>query len=114
MVPADVRFGRGIAVRARRRRSRAHRPPPAAQGAGDEQYQDPFAPGDGAAGGRTGARAARGRGEAAPPHPRRPPTGAQAGAAQQLPYTGADVEIVLAAGTALLAGGVALRIRLRA
>jgi LPXTG-motif cell wall-anchored protein len=31
----------------------------------------------------------------------------------QLPYTGADAEAVMAAGLVLLAGGVALRVRLR-
>jgi LPXTG-motif cell wall-anchored protein len=34
-------------------------------------------------------------------------------AAQQLPYTGADAGIVLAGGVVLLAGGVALRLRVR-
>ena len=57
-------------------------------------------------------RAPASGGEASAPAPAPAPDPApQAGAAQQLPYTGADVEIVLAAGTALLAGGVALRIR---
>ena len=85
----------------------------AAQSAGDEQYEDPFAPGTEqpepapAPAPSTGGQEST----AAAPAPAPDPVPAQA--AQQLPYTGADVEIVLAAGTALLAGGVALRIRLR-
>jgi LPXTG cell wall anchor motif len=85
-----------------------------AQGAGDEQYQDPFAP-ETEQPEAAPAPAPPAGGEASAPAPAPAPDPApQAGAAQQLPYTGADVEIVLAAGTALLAGGVALRIRLPA
>lgn len=86
------------------------------QSAGDEQYEDPFAP-------RTEepqatpepAPAPASGGEASAPAAAPAPDPApEATAAQQLPYTGADVEIVLAAGAALLAGGVVLRLRLRA
>lgn len=88
--------------------------PPAtwAQGAGDEQYQDPFAP-------ETEQPAPEATPVPAPAAPAAPSTPAapdpapEAQAAQQLPYTGADVEVVFAAGAALLLGGVVLRLRLR-
>lgn len=84
------------------------------QSAGDEQYEDPFAPGTEepqATPEPASAPAPASGGEASAPAPTPAP---EATAAQQLPYTGADVEIVLAAGAALLAGGVVLRLRLRA
>jgi LPXTG-motif cell wall-anchored protein len=86
------------------------------QSAGDEQYEDPFAPGTEepqATPEAAPAPAAGGESSAPAPAPA-PDPAPEANAAQQLPYTGADVEIVLAAGAALLAGGVALRIRVRA
>jgi LPXTG-motif cell wall-anchored protein len=88
----------------------------AGQSAGDEQYEDPFAPGTEepqATPEAAPAPAAGGESSAPAPAPA-PDPAPEANAAQQLPYTGADVEIVLAAGAALLAGGVALRIRVRA
>ena len=88
------------------------------QSAGDEQYEDPFAPGTEepqATPEPAPAPAPASGAEASPPAAAPAPDPApEATAARQLPYTGADVEIVLAAGVALLAGGVVLRIRLRA
>jgi uncharacterized membrane protein len=88
-----------------------------AQSAGDEQYEDPFAPETGqpapeetpapapvpAAGGESSAAAPAPTAEPAP----------TATAAQQLPYTGADAGLLLAGSVVLLAGGVALRLRVR-
>lgn len=98
-----------------------------AQTPGDDQYTDPFggaqdegAPPDSgeqpqAAPDTEPAPAPSGGGEASAPAPAPAPDPApEANAAQQLPYTGADAEIVLAAGAVLLAGGVALRLRVRA
>jgi hypothetical protein len=105
-----------------------------AQGAGDDQYADPFA---GEAPRATAtpepAPPAAPPAEAAPEddfgvaepefssEPQSPPAAPQAApvaaAAQapeaQLPYTGADAGLVGAAGAVLLAGGVALRLRVR-
>ena len=89
-----------------------------AQGAGDEQYQDPFGDeeaqpepqGDGQDDSQgeppvqdDGAAAP----EAAPAQPAQ-----SAPAAEQLPYTGADTALVGLGGALLLAGGVVLRVRL--
>ena len=85
----------------------------AGQSAGDEQYEDPFAPGTEepqATPDAEPAPAPSAGGEASAPAPDPAP---EANAAQQLPYTGADAEIILGAGAALLAGGVALRLRVR-
>ena len=93
-----------------------------AQGAGDEQYQDPF--GDEEAqpepqGGDQGDSLDDSQGEppvqddgavapeAAPAQPAQ-----SAPAAEQLPYTGADTALVGLGGALLLAGGVVLRVRL--
>ncbi len=90
----------------------------AGQSAGDEQYEDPFAPGTEEPQATPEAApdpAPAAGGESSAPAPAPAPDSApEANAAQQLPYTGADVEIVIAAGAALLAGGVALRIRVPA
>jgi len=101
------------------------------QSAGDDQYQDPFAgegqeepsgpdtPVDDGGGSQpsepaaapepapaaTGQEPAVDTGETAP---------APAAESQELPRTGADAGDVLIAGSVLLAGGVALRLRLRA
>jgi hypothetical protein len=99
-----------------------------AQGAGDEQYQDPFGGDDqsqsqgsdeqgtqGSSGGDSGS----GETAQATPAPTAAPaapvaTTAQAqAAAPQLPRTGGDAAPQLAAGALLLAGGVVLRLRLR-
>jgi LPXTG-motif cell wall-anchored protein len=81
-----------------------------AQGAGDEQYQDPFAqPTPTATPAPTQAPAAP-----AQPVPTATPT-ATAAAAQstpsgrQLPYTGIDAGLLALAGAALLGAGFALR-----
>jgi LPXTG-motif cell wall-anchored protein len=84
-----------------------------AQGAGDEQYQDPF--GDEGSG-QTGG------GEGSAPEPSAPAPAAQpagqstqsppAGTGgDQLPYTGAEPGLLALAGAALLASGLALRRR---
>jgi pyruvate dehydrogenase E2 component (dihydrolipoamide acetyltransferase) len=89
--------------------------PPAtwAQGAGDEQYQDPFAPEtEQPAPEATPAPAPESAAPSAPAPDPAPPA-APAPSAQQLPYTGADAGAVFAAGAALLLGGVMLRLRLR-
>ncbi|HEX2412985.1 MAG TPA: LPXTG cell wall anchor domain-containing protein, partial [Solirubrobacteraceae bacterium] len=86
------------------------------QSAGDEQYEDPFAPEteqSEATPTPAPAPASGGESSAAPaPAPTAEPA-PTATAAQQLPYTGADAGILLAGGVALLAGGVALRLRTR-
>lgn len=94
-----------------------------AQGAGDEQYQDPFGDEGGQSepqgGGQDDSRGEAPAGdddavapaapEAAPAQTAQP---APAPAAEQLPYTGADTALVGLGGALLLAGGVALRVRL--
>jgi LPXTG-motif cell wall-anchored protein len=91
-----------------------------AQSAGDEQYQDPFG-GDGQnqGGGSETPSASGGAAQATPtptstvaPTPATAPVGTSP-AAQQLPRTGGDPELPAIAGAVLLAGGVALRLRLR-
>jgi hypothetical protein len=90
-----------------------------AQSAGDEQYEDPFAPETEPAPQETPAPAAPapaagGESSAAAPAPAQTVEPAPtATAAQQLPYTGGDARILLAGGVVLLAGGVALRLRVR-
>ncbi len=109
-----------------------------AQGAGDDQYTDPFA-GEAPAATATPEPAPAVTPEpAAEPAPTAPPdapgvaeaeivgepeasavpepgaTVAAQASAGQLPYTGADAGLVGAAGAVLLAGGVALRLRVRA
>jgi hypothetical protein len=100
-----------------------------AQGAGDEQYQDPFGGDDqsqsqgsgdqdtqGSSGGGGGETAqATPTPTPAPSTPTTPATTtAQASAvAQQLPRTGGDPTPQVIAGVLLLAGGVVLRVRLR-
>ena len=88
-----------------------------AQSAGDEQYEDPFAPETEPAPQETPAPAAPvpaagGESSAAAPAPTAEPA-PTATAAQQLPYTGADAGLLLAGSVVLLAGGVALRLRVR-
>jgi hypothetical protein len=90
-----------------------------AQSAGDEQYEDPFAPeteqpAPEATPAPAPAPVAGAESSAAVPAPALAADPAPtATAAQQLPYTGADAGIVLAGGVVLLAGGVALRLRVR-
>ncbi len=91
----------------------------AAQSAGDDQYQDPFAGEAAPASGGGEQEEEEAPAVAAPepdPAPAPAPAPAEAAAASapaQLPYTGLDAGPILLAGTALLAGGVALRLRLR-
>ena len=92
-----------------------------AQTPGDEQYVDPFG-GDQGGG---GSQPDQGTQEPEPtPAPSEPdsaavapepaaPAPAEAESAQELPRTGADEGLVALAGGMLLAGGVALRLRLR-
>ena len=92
-----------------------------AQGAGDDQYTDPFGSGqnDDSGSGDEDAGADPGTSEPAEPAPA-PAPAPEATASQQepagqeqLPYTGADEGLVALAGGMLLAGGFALRLRLR-
>jgi hypothetical protein len=105
--------------------------PAGAQSAGDDQYEDPFggdapsapsgggsdpgtdgdssadiAPGTGGDAPTTSPAAPGGTGSSAPQPAASP-------ASEQLPVTGTDAGLVALAGTVLLAGGVALRVRLR-
>jgi LPXTG-motif cell wall-anchored protein len=91
-----------------------------AQGAGDEQYSDPFEDeqeqeqGGGSQPQEPEATPAPSEPAAEPaPEAPAPAAAAQAPAAeQQLPRTGADPGLVALGGILLLAGGVALRVRL--
>jgi LPXTG-motif cell wall-anchored protein len=97
--------------------------PALAQTPGDEQYQDPFggsqpAPDDAPTSDGDDGPAAPEPAPAPAPVPATAPPAAETAAPlvasqSQLPYTGADAEAVMAAGLVLLAGGVALRVRLR-
>ncbi len=96
--------------------------PALAQSAGDDQYQDPFAGEDQAqsqGGSSEQPSATEPAAPAAPAATAQPAPGgsgsdpAAPAAERRLPYTGADAGAVLLAGTILLAGGVALRVRLR-
>jgi hypothetical protein len=88
-----------------------------AQTPGDDQYTDPFggsqdegseaAPDDEAQPQPTATPAP------AAPAPELAPEAEASPAAQQLPRTGGDATVPLVSGTILLAGGVALRLRLR-
>jgi len=85
-----------------------------AQGAGDEQYQDPFGeepaqqePAPTA----TPAPAAPSQAAPAPTATPAPAAPAPAGSGDQLPYTGADAGPLALAGALLVGAGVALRRR---
>ena len=89
-----------------------------AQGAGDEQYQDPF--GDEQSQPEPTATATPAPAQAAPAPTATPSTAQQAPsqpapapapAGQQLPRTGADAAWLALAGAVLLAAGIALRRR---
>jgi LPXTG-motif cell wall-anchored protein len=94
----------------------------AAQSAGDEQYEDPFAPEQSQEQPQATPEPAPAP-EAAPPsapapaapapEPAAEAAAAQPAAAEQLPYTGADAGVLALGGALLLAGGIALRVRLR-
>lgn len=85
----------------------------AQSGAGDEQYQDPFS-GQSSGGGSNGSGGSLSQGppgatpaQAAPA----PATAAHGALPAELARTGADLRVELAAGVALLIGGLALRRR---
>jgi LPXTG-motif cell wall-anchored protein len=91
------------------------------QSAGDEQYEDPFEPETGQTEdeGPSQAEPAPDEAPAAAPEPQAaapaqtaPAQSAPASSAQQLPRTGADAGLLALGGTLLLAGGIALRVRL--
>jgi LPXTG-motif cell wall-anchored protein len=91
------------------------------QSAGDEQYEDPFEPETGQTEdeGPSQAEPAPDEAPAAAPEPQAaapaqtaPAQNAPASSAQQLPRTGADAGLLALGGTLLLAGGIALRVRL--
>jgi LPXTG-motif cell wall-anchored protein len=89
-----------------------------AQGAGDEQYQDPFGDEQSQPEPTPTATATPAPAQSAPsaPAPAATPSAAQAPAqpapaGQQLPRTGADAGWLALAGAALLAVGIALRRR---
>jgi hypothetical protein len=92
--------------------------PALAQSAGDEQYEDPFAGGDQSQPEPTATPAPAEPAPEAPAaeatvEPTAPAPAAEPASQQQLPRTGLDAAPILAAGTVLLAGGIALRVRLR-
>ena len=86
-----------------------------AQGAGDDQYTDPFGSGQNDDSGQE----EQPEPEPEPAAPEPTPTPAATASQQepegeeQLPYTGADEGLVALAGVVMLAGGIALRLRLR-
>jgi LPXTG-motif cell wall-anchored protein len=89
-----------------------------AQSAGDDQYQDPFAPESGqtedsgnGSDGSSETPAAQPTPEPATPPAPAPAPAAPAANVQQLPRTGADEGLVALAGTVLLVSGLALRRR---
>jgi LPXTG-motif cell wall-anchored protein len=91
-----------------------------AQGAGDEQYSDPFGPDQQQSDPTPQPTAAptQAPSTAAPtsqaaPAPTAAPAAPQAAAGAQLPYTGTHEGWVALAGALLLGAGVALRVRLR-
>jgi LPXTG-motif cell wall-anchored protein len=87
-----------------------------AQGAGDDQYSDPFGSGQND---DSGEEQPEPEPEPEPAAPEPTPTPAATASQQepagqeQLPYTGADEGLVALAGVVMLAGGIALRLRVR-
>jgi LPXTG-motif cell wall-anchored protein len=86
-----------------------------AQGAGDEQYQDPFGDEQSQSDPTPTATPAPAQPASAQPAPAQPPAPApapapaQASQAEQLPRTGADAGWLALAGIVFLAAGIALR-----
>lgn len=89
------------------------------QGAGDEQYQDPFGdeggqsePQGGGEDDSQGEAPAGDDGAVAPAAPEAAPAQpVQSAPAEELPYTGANTALMGLGGALLLAGGVVLRVR---
>jgi hypothetical protein len=81
-----------------------------AQGAGDEQYQDPFGQSD-QPNGSQDQPAAEPEAAPAPATPAEPAVSSQQSAAPALPRTGFPAFLLASAGAMLLAGGTALRRR---
>jgi LPXTG-motif cell wall-anchored protein len=86
-----------------------------AQGAGDDQYSDPFGSGQNDDAGEEQQPEPEPEPAAPEPAPTPAATASQQEPAgeEQLPYTGADEGLVALAGVVMLAGGIALRLRLR-
>jgi LPXTG-motif cell wall-anchored protein len=85
-----------------------------AQGAGDNQYQDPFAGENSGSGGGGGAEGTTGNGSLS----NSPPSGEQLASQQstssgELPRTGADPGLVALLGAGLILTGAGLRVRVR-
>ena len=91
------------------------------QSAGDEQYQDPFAGEEQSGSGDEGTQAPEPAPEpTAPAAPDADPAPSSTesdptvpGTQAELPRTGSDTGLILLGGTILVAGGVALRARVR-
>jgi LPXTG-motif cell wall-anchored protein len=93
------------------------------QSAGDEQYEDPFAPepaqneGNDRGGAQEEEPVGGGTSQEPDPAPAAPEPAATAAESpnggDQLPRTGADEGLVALAGAVMLAGGIALRVRTR-
>jgi hypothetical protein len=85
-----------------------------AQGAGDTQYEDPFAGENGGNGGG-GSGSGSGAGSGANPKLSSTMPGSQGGAegSQRLPRTGADPGLVALLGAGFLLTGAGLRVRVR-
>lgn len=88
-----------------------------AQSAGDDQYEDPFAPQPGQTddgGSQEEEPAAQPDPAPAAPEPEPTATAAQSpNGGDQLPRTGADEGLVALAGVMMLVGGIALRVKTR-
>jgi LPXTG-motif cell wall-anchored protein len=86
-----------------------------AQGAGDDQYSDPFGSGQNDDSGEEQQPEPEPEPAAPEPAPTPAATASQQEPAgqKQLPYTGADEGLVALAGVVMLAGGIALRLRVR-
>ena len=86
-----------------------------AQGAGDDQYSDPFGSGQNDGSGEEQQPEPEPEPAAPEPAPTPVATASQQEPAgqEQLPYTGADEGLVALAGVVMLAGGIALRLRVR-
>jgi LPXTG-motif cell wall-anchored protein len=89
-----------------------------AQGAGDNQYQDPFAgedsgSGSGGGGGGGGAEGTNGDGSPSDSPPSGEQLASQSTSSGELPRTGADPGLVGLLGAGLILTGAGLRVRVR-